>query len=243
MTLEEALGLAGARLIAFSGGGGKTGLMFALARAFAAAGNRVLVTTTTKIAAAEARCGWPLALDPFAPPPGNPVIAVSGFDEAAGKAPGFPPEVLDRLKSRFDRVLVEADGSARRPLKAPAAHEPVFPASTDAVVMVAGLSGVGAPLGPVTVFRPELWAERTGLAPGQPVTPESVARMAGHPEGFARGAPAAARRVLFLNQADSPERLDWARVIMAAVAVRAVAGRLLPQPEILAIKNQDRGTS
>ena len=54
---------------------------------------------------------------------------------------------------RFARVGAEAEGSAQRPVKAPAAHEPVFPASADAVVMVAGASGLGRPLDDDVVFR------------------------------------------------------------------------------------------
>ena len=48
-SLIDALELVSARLISLVGAGGKTNLMFGLAREFAAAGERVLVTTTTKI--------------------------------------------------------------------------------------------------------------------------------------------------------------------------------------------------
>ena len=49
--LTRAFGLAsGGELVAFTGGGGKTSLVFALARELAAAGRRVVATTTTRIA-------------------------------------------------------------------------------------------------------------------------------------------------------------------------------------------------
>ncbi|MCZ7562954.1 MAG: selenium cofactor biosynthesis protein YqeC [Burkholderiales bacterium] len=135
--------------------------------------------------------------------------------------------------------MVEADGSARRPLKAPAAHEPVVPASADAVIAVAGLNGLGRPLTAEHLFRPELWSRVTGVAAGAPITAESVAAAALHPEGLLKGCPAGARGILFLNRADAPERRAAAAEIAARLAAapasrvcRVAAGRLLPAPAL-----------
>ncbi len=257
MTLVSALGLERARLISLCGAGGKTTLMFAIGRELVAAGRRVLLTTTTRIAAEEAEGPWPLvvARDPAealgaalraveeAPGGrrGGAVVAVSGPAAEGTKYAGFPPGAVDGWKAgrAFDHVLVEADGAARRPLKAPAAHEPVVPLATDVLVMVAGLDGLGRPLDERTVFRSARWAELTGLAAGAPVTAESLAAVVVHPDGLGRGCPAGARRVLFLNRADTPARRAAARRIRDALAAaphgapgRAVAGRLLPTPSV-----------
>ena len=58
--LTGALGLERARLVSLCGAGGKTTLMFALAREWVGAGERVLITTTTKIARDEAAGPWEL---------------------------------------------------------------------------------------------------------------------------------------------------------------------------------------
>jgi len=238
MKLVRALGLDSARLVALSGAGGKTTLMFALARAWVAAGERVLVTTTTRIAAEEAEGPWPVATADWADAPGPAVIAVSGPAEDGRKLVGLPPDVVDGLRGAFDRVLVEADGAARRPLKAPADHEPVIPSATDSLIIVAGLDGLGRPLDDDTVFRPRLWAARTGLDMGAPVTEESLARMVIDENGLARGCPPKADRTLFLNRADHPARLVAARMVAEIVAAAAnrpahvVAGWLLPTPAI-----------
>jgi probable selenium-dependent hydroxylase accessory protein YqeC len=229
--LIEALGLERARLVALCGAGGKTSLMFALACEMAAAGERVLVTTTTKIGSSEAESALP------------PGVSIShGGKSADGrKLTGHPPEYLDQLKQAgsFDRLLVEADGSRRKPLKAPAAHEPVIPATTDAVVVVAGLSGLGRPLSEETVFRAEIWATLSGIALGAPVSAESLARVALHEAGLAKGCPASARVTLFLNQAHTPESYVAAatigRMISAAATrpyERVVYGCLLPSPHV-----------
>ncbi len=254
--LIEALGLEGARLISLCGAGGKTSLMFALAREFVSAGERILITTTTKIARDEAAGPWPsfaaatveevlenaqrLLPDETQGRRGA-IIAFSARDGNGARLVGFASELVDRLgQSRhFDRILVEADGSARKPLKAPAAHEPVIPSTTDALVIVAGLNGLGLALDEEHLFRAEIWARLSGIELGSAVTAESLARVVVHAEGLTRGCPATARKVLFLNRADSPERLVAAKQVIGFLNAttarrpdRIVSGYLLPEPNI-----------
>jgi len=254
--LNRALGLADARLVSLCGAGGKTTLMFALAREFVTAGERVLLTTTTKIAREEAVGTWPLfpaanaeqVLEiarrlwaSQAPGRAGAVIAFSELSADGDKLIGFTRELIDTLRENpyFDRILVEADGSARKPLKAPAAHEPVIPSATDALIVVAGLSGLDRPLREDNLFRPQIWARLTGIALGSPVTAESLARIVMHPDGLAKGCPERTRKILFLNQADTPERRAAAKRVVELIAAapgcrpeRAISGRLLPGPEI-----------
>jgi probable selenium-dependent hydroxylase accessory protein YqeC len=253
--LIRALGLEGAGLISLCGAGGKTTLMFCLAREFVAAGERVLVTTTTKIARDEAD-GWHAfaaanaeqvleharrLLPESGPDRSGAVIAYSRVGGDGYRLVGYAPELVDELAAtgRFDRILVEADGSARKPLKAPAAHEPVIPAATEALVIVAGINGLGLPLAEENLFRAEIWSSLSGLALGEPISAESLAQCVAHAEGLARGCPAEARRILFLNQADTPERRSAAKRVTDCLAAlplhtvkTVVIGRLLPQPGI-----------
>lgn len=249
MSLISSLGLGSASVIALCGAGGKSTLMFALAEEFGAAGERVLVTTTTKMGL-EQICGrWPSysATDAetlcavVARSPVPVAIAFSHVDAVLGKVVGYSPATIDQVSviGPFKRILVEADGSAGRPLKAPALHEPVFPLATDVVVMVAGANGLQGRLSDETVFRARLWSERSGIPLSSPVTPESLATMVVHPEGLAKGAPERARRVLFLNQCDDPRRLDSAlrtleslRAVAGEVPELVVIGQLLPSPRV-----------
>jgi len=227
--LIEALGLEAARLVALCGAGGKTSMLRALAREFAARGERVLVTTTTKIAVDEGEGPWPAG------------VSLSHGGRSAGKLLGHPPQAIDEMKQggRFDRLLVEADGSRRRPLKAPAAHEPVIPGSADAIVVVAGMSGLGRPLTEDTVFRAGIWAALSGTALGAAVDAESFARVALHEAGLAKGCREAPAAVLFLNQADTAQAQAAAasigRILCSAPSspfARIVSGRLRPAPEL-----------
>lgn len=254
--LIGALGLDHARLISLSGAGGKTSLMFSLAREFVAAGERVLITTTTKMAYGET-LAWPSfaassvaqvlkeacrLLPETGPGRSGAVIAYTAVTGDGSKITGFAPGLVDQLAriGHFDRILVEADGSARKPLKAPAAHEPVIPATTHALIAVAGINGLGRPLGDDNVFRANIWSSLSGLASGGPVTAESLARTAAHPDGLARGGPPNGRTILFLNQADTPERQNEAKRVLQCLASigkhpiqRGVIGWLLPQPKVI----------
>jgi len=253
--LIEALGLQHSRLISLCGAGGKTTLMFTLAREFVAAGERVLITTTTKIARDEAD-RWPSfaattqeqvmqhvreLLPENGPGRSGAVLAYSRVGGDGFRLVGYAPELVDELAQagRFDRILVEADGSARKPLKAPAAHEPVIPSATAALVIVAGVNGLGLPLNEDNLFRAEIWSRLSGLALGAPISAESLGRNVMHAEGLARGCPAHARRTLFLNQADTPERHAKAKRVAEFLAetstntvARVVIGCLLPKHEI-----------
>lgn len=246
MSLISAFGFETARVIAVTGGGGKTGVLFALARLWAKAGERVLITTSTKMSAGEAE-GWTVVIAATAAevlaaaPEASPLFVHAGPSSNERKLLGLAAVEIDALAAsgRFDRILIEADGSARKPLKAPAEHEPVIPAATDGVLMVAGASGIGQPLDERHVFRPEIFARLAGLPAGATVTSQAVARVAAHPHGLAKGAPTRATRVLFVNQADTPDRLALARGVAAApdaARLRVVIGCLRPQPTVMEVR-------
>lgn len=114
------------RLIAAVGAGGKTTLLFEMARELQEMGRRVAVTTTTHMES-EGRYGF------------TPV----GIPYKEGKIRGISLTAPRELLKEYDTVLVEADGSRRRPFKVPAEHEPALPAGADLVIGIAGAQAVG----------------------------------------------------------------------------------------------------
>ena len=116
-------------------------------------------------------------------------------------------------------LLIEADGSRQKPLKAPEEHEPAIPEFIETVVVVAGLSGLGKPLTEECVQRPDIFARLSGLGAGDIITPEAIIRVLTHPAGGLKNIPPQARRVTLLNQAESAE--------LQSLAGR-IAGELLP---------------
>lgn len=195
------------------GAGGKTTLVHALAAEAAASGASVLLTTTTKMSLEPGLIGDPDAAL-AARRPGRVVLAGVPGDV---KLTPFSDADLDRLHEAFDVVIIEGDGSRRRPFKVPAAHEPVVPAWTDVVLVVAGLSALGRPLGEVC-YRVDIASQLLDEpdAATRVLDTEIAANLLrkGYLDNPVLGA---ARRVVVLHQADDRARQAEGRAITASL--------------------------
>ena len=210
LTLAKALRISSSPMIAFAGAGGKTTAIFQLARELA---SPVIVTATTHLGIWQI----PLAdkhIIAESPTPLeeiehglNGVILVTGPIQEDKTTP-IKYSLLNWLREFCGYhdipLLIEADGSRQKPLKAPALHEPVIPEFVEQVVYVAGLPGLGKPLTEEFVHRPEIFSRLSGLKIGEMVSPESLASVLSHPEGGLKNIPLNAKRILLLNQADTP---------------------------------------
>jgi len=227
---HESLQLENGGVVSIVGAGGKTGIMFGLARELAARGENVLTTTTTRILSPSKDCGGHLVLSSSADEilkRSERALKLRRHITAAShlvpgtknKLAGFSPKTIDRFHASgiFRWIVAEADGAAQKPLKAPAPHEPAVPSGTAWMIGVVGLDCVGKRLSAENVFRSELFSKMTGIPEGRPVTAESVGRAAVHRHGVMKGSPKSAKRILFLNKADIPEGIKYARDILESV--------------------------
>ncbi|HVP39438.1 MAG TPA: selenium cofactor biosynthesis protein YqeC [Candidatus Saccharimonadales bacterium] len=220
------------------GAGGKTSLMFALARALAGEGHAVLTTTSTRIRVPGPGESGSVVAAPLSPGLAarlrgelgehRHVTAAPGLDSDGQKLRGFTPAQLDTL---FDGrvaeyLLVEADGAAGRSLKAHREHEPVVSDRADLVIVVVGADCLGAPLDDEHVHRAALLGERLGLAPGSPVRVEDVAALCFHPEGYLARAGAARELIVFLNKVATAEQTEQGGRLAEALQSRDAAGRI-----------------
>ncbi len=216
MELTRALRLdqaAGPARVAFVGAGGKTTAIFQAARQMA---GPVLVTATTHLAADQIG----LADQHFFVEDAviknlergllRGIILLTGpLDRGSKRTLGVPADQLAGIhalaESQQIPLLIEADGSRQLPLKAPADHEPPIPDFVDLVVVVAGLRGLGKPLAPAWVHRPQIFSELSSLQLGETITPAALAQVMTHPIGGLKNIPPGIRRAALLNQADTPE--------------------------------------
>ncbi len=245
--LRLSLDSAAPDVVAFVGGGGKSSALFRLAAEIVQAGRRVVTTTTTRIFASQIALApthllcpdglvdWS-ALERALDSHGHCLLLI---DNQPPKTVGVDPRLVDSLAQRgadlnLAAVLVEADGSARRPVKAPAAHEPVIPDATTLLVPVLGLDAIGLPLTEPFVHRPELLRGLLGAEPTTRFTPAMAARLLIHPQGGAKACPAAARLLPLLNKADDPSRRLVGRLIAHLLAVHG-------QPSLLGAAGADTG--
>ena len=206
---------------AVMGSGGKTTLLRTLGEALAAEGRRVLLCATTKLYPFE---GLPNLLDSTEEALAEALerhrLVCAGTPvPGTGKltAPGIP---MARLAILADYVLAEADGSAGRPLKAHAAHEPVIPPEANQIVILVGASGFGWPV-QEAVHRPEEFFFATCLGPDDPVTPEAVAELL-QTEVSTAWPPIR----VFVNQVEGEDALEDARRLAARLPWPVCAGAL-----------------
>jgi len=233
----EALNLKERAFISFVGAGGKSTLFNRLADELALKNKRIILTTTTKM------FSWQLA--PFAKK-GRLIeghneeiiqenikkyfsvesktgrLAVIGEkieDNGEEKVSGPPPDWLDKWweDGIANYFLIEADGAAERPVKAPASHEPVIPLSTTDLIGLIGIDALGLSLQEENVFRSEIFSQLTGLKLGEKIGIEALSLLICHPEGLFKGALQNCLRHLFINKVEDPEDLKMAEELIFQV--------------------------
>ena len=212
-------------LVCFVGAGGKTTTMFALAQALKSLHKRILVTTTTNIFYPEKHeCDAVIVNDEQQPGMFHAVsdgtVTVLGSDIVnGGKLAGVSKGFIDKLHKEklFDCILVECDGSKRRPIKAPAHYEPVVPASTTKTIGVIGLDAVGKPIAEEYVHRPELFCETVNRCMGDMIDTEAVVNLIVSPQGLFKGVPEGCTKHVLLNKADNGQRKAHAGTVLLSL--------------------------
>jgi molybdenum cofactor cytidylyltransferase len=197
--------------MAFTGAGGKTTAMFQLARSLP---QPVIVTATSHLGAWQVdQADRHIMTDSPGPLEElghglQGVVLVTGLLEGDRTRPvdeGLLAWLHAYCGSHAIPLLIEADGSRQKPLKAWADHEPAIPGFVDQVVQIVGLSSLGKPLQEKYVHRVEIFSRLSGLHPGDTITGEAITGVLCHPGGGLKNIPLSARRVIVLNQADTEE--------------------------------------
>lgn len=197
-------------VVSFVGAGGKTTALFTLSRELIH--QKRLITTTTAIYNPGSSLWNIMVIRPN---------LLYGFDREGVKTDtvtvwgrsinpenkllGVSTKCLTKVVETnfFDIVLVEADGSKRRPIKAPAKHEPVIPLETTIAVGIIGLSSLNQPINNHWVHRMEEFSGIVNANIGDSIQPEHLVRLVTNPNGLFKATPDKADKILVLNQADS----------------------------------------
>jgi len=251
--LSESLGLKAREMISLAGAGGKTTLMFRLAKELFLKGKKVVTTTTTKI---------------LEPASGETVSLFINLDEEelkqfvhkhldeykhitiarerleSGKLKGVSSDLVNDFWSsnEIDYIIIEADGAAGRPVKAPREGEPVIPSSTTLVVAILGVDGVEREVNEENVFQAERVSKLTGIPMGEKMTDEAMAILMTHPEGIFKGTPSSSRVIAFVNKVDIPNGVVKGKGIAQKIIERkhlqierVVLGQLRNEPPVVEV--------
>ncbi len=203
-------------VISIVGAGGKTTALFQLARQIQSQvtgrKSQVVVTTTTHLAPWQIKFAdyhiVPKNIDDLKNMPADGIILITGDgNDTKVNAPNSETLIWLRAYCQEKNIplLIEADGSRQRPLKSPAEHEPPIPEFSNFVIYVVGLSSIGKQLNNENVHRPEIFSQLTKLELNQNITPESIVNALTHPQGGLKNIPSDAKKIVLLNQADTPE--------------------------------------
>ncbi|MBP6063039.1 MAG: putative selenium-dependent hydroxylase accessory protein YqeC [Fusobacteriaceae bacterium] len=154
-------------VISVTGGGGKTSLIFKLADELSKIG-RVLITTSTKIYTPLNEqyerlilCSGDYSSVAVSYKGQNKNIDILGstIDMVSNKLIGVSDDVLCQYLDKYDFILNEADGSARKPLKSWNEFEPVISKYTKKIIGVTNLDSIGKTIESV-VHRKEIFCKK-----------------------------------------------------------------------------------
>jgi probable selenium-dependent hydroxylase accessory protein YqeC len=151
-------------------------------------------------------------------------VAYACPSEKAGRHAGASPETIRVIHDEggFAATYVKADGARMRWVKAPSPEEPVLVPGADIVIPVVSVRAIGEPLGERVAHRVDRVAAVTGVAPGEHLTPEAVARLLTSEHGSLQRA-GGARVAPVINMVDNEEQEEKARA--AADAAIAMTSR------------------
>lgn len=217
------------KIIAFTGGGGKSSTMYLLASELRTHGQRVLVTTTTMIFHPEVKKrpynvfftgSAGSFLEQISPDKGTIIVAGAEITADGKKIKGFEPAEIKQIQDSeyFDTILIEADGARGKPIKAPAEYEPVIPPDIDIVAGVIGMDCIGTEINKQTVHRPEIFTKITDSVNGSVIEKSIVIKLLTSPEGIFKNTSPKSRKIVIFNKSDTEYRILKATEIAEGIS-------------------------
>ncbi len=201
------------------GAGGKTSLMFELAKEFSLSGRKIITTTSTKIfvptpnQATSVKLtrnqGWLESAASELAESGDVCIGKS-IDTASNKLLGIDDDEVFSASRIADITIVEGDGACGFSVKGTEAWEPRIPHFTDVVIYVLGLDCVGKPANELTVHKLLKFLKVTGLNENDHISPASLAILGTHPDAGRKNVPASSLFYVLLNKSDTLKNIKQA---------------------------------
>ena len=227
--VARAFGIGDRSHVALVGGGGKSTLLQTLGDQLTGS---VVLTCTTKMGS-DQHGGRRVLIAPTddevaTAARSEPVMVWSALDDQ--KAIGVDPARCDAWFERVDHVVIEADGSRRRPFKAPADYEPIVPSTATLVISVVGADALGRVIAD-QCHRPLRVAALVGCRADVRLEPWMAAIVLLHERGAAKAVPEGAEFVVAINKVDDrnaslvDQLVDELRAQRPALRIVTIASR------------------
>jgi len=219
MNLSNYIGLKKKDIISFVGAGGKTTMMFKIAQELRQ-GNRVLVTTTTKIFFPLEDTYDFISTDSAILPQDihikkNGIYILGSAVNQENKILGLSFKKLDELAPYFDYILIEADGAKKKQLKWWNETEPVIYMKTTKTIGIIDIQALKMEINENNVHRSKIFCELTGAIQGERVKIEHLLKIVINPLGLFKAA--LGEKILYINKVERPNDLISAKSLVNKV--------------------------
>lgn len=193
-------------IVAVTGGGGKTSLMFRLAEELSEFG-RVLVTTTTKIYTPPEDRYEKLIIGEKVFFGRSKNIFIVGREGTHGKIHGLSYDEVTDIASKYDYVLIEADGAKEKQMKGWKKDEPCIPPFATKVIGVASIKSLGTEATEGNIHRLNIFLKMMEMNGGEEVTLKTLEKYFRRGEFFkgSRG-----EEIFYLNGVEDTEEIEVA---------------------------------
>lgn len=202
MNLIEFIDMKDYSIISIVGSGGKTTLMYLLANELKAE-NRVLISTTTKIFVPTKEEVDFLAIgeEEYSSIKINKKNGIYAYGKSVNKDNkliGIEKEKIKTLTSDFRYILIEADGSNRKPIKGWNNTEPVICEETNLTIGVMSLEVLGLEINDDNVHRRFEFNNITNSSLGENIKVKHLIEVIFNKSGLFKYSKG--KRILFLNK-------------------------------------------
>ncbi|TJX68878.1 putative selenium-dependent hydroxylase accessory protein YqeC [Soehngenia saccharolytica] len=188
-------------IISFVGAGGKTTTIEKLSKELSSLNKKVLVTTSTAMFNPNMDIYDIIFIGSFPEDyvPKDSSITFYADTSIGKKVKCLDLNNIDEIIKRdvFDYILIEADGSREKPIKAPNETEPVITNYTTKTVGVIGLDSLGKPIQEIC-HRPEIFCKLTDKLIDDSVDINSITELVKSPLGLFKNA--VGEKILYINK-------------------------------------------
>lgn len=222
MRLTEIIDLNKGQVISIVGAGGKTTLMFTMAEELRK-GNKVLITTTTKIYIPSKNDFQFMFFEGdnvnlFNNSVDNGIYIYGNSVNSEYKIIGTSDNELEKLLPYYDYIFIEADGSKRKPLKGWNYNEPVISKYTNITIGVITIEVLGMMVNESNIHRIEKFMALTGTKEHERIRKEHIVSLIFNPEGLFKNS--LGKRILFVNKLDMEKDFNLTSKLLQCIAMK-----------------------
>ncbi len=217
MKLKDLLNLNKGDVVSIVGAGGKTTFMYSLAEELRNE-SKVLVTTTTKIYVPEKKYYdfESIGDDSFDKFNNHNGIYLYGkYVNDENKIIGLNENVIDNKLSYFDYILIEADGSKKKPIKGWNDDEPVVINSTKKTIGIIDIEVIEKEINNDNVHRLEKFINITKMKENELINIEGLISLIYHKKGLFKDSKG--ERILFINKVEGLGKRELACKLIACI--------------------------